>query len=136
MIETASITTLQLAMLIGLYELAAGFVSVTGRIDWTAMLDEFDRSPALAFVTGFVVFAIGGTMVMVHQRWSDPLAMIVSLVGWIALAEGLLMLLFARPILIHSRPLVRYPKLIGAVAMLFGAFMLLAGLIGRTPSIP
>ena len=94
MIETAIPLTLHLAVLIGLYELAAGIVSLSGRMDWTAMLDEFERSPGLTFVTGFVCFAIGGAMILGHNHWTDPLAVIVSLVGWIVTAEGLLIMAF------------------------------------------
>ena len=55
---TAIPLTLHLLVLIGLYELAAGIAGLTGRIDWLAMIDEFERSPALTFVTGFVAFAL------------------------------------------------------------------------------
>ena len=71
-----------------------------------AMLDEFDRSPALTFVIGFMVFAIGGTLVLVHCLWTDFLAVIVSLMGWIALAEGLLLMIMPGPLLAFSRRLV------------------------------
>jgi len=132
MIETAIPLTLHLAVLIGLYELAAGIVSLSGRMDWTAMLDEFERSPGLTFVTGFVCFAIGGAMILGHNHWTDPLAVIVSLVGWIAAAEGLLIMLMGKSLMLLSRPLVRYPKAIGAAASLFGLALILAGLTGHT----
>ena len=135
MIETAVPLTLQLAILIGLYELAAGIVSLSGRMDWTAMLDEFERSPALTFITGFVVFAIGGTLVLVHDHWTDPLAVIVSLIGWIVLAEGLLIMVAGRPLLLLFRPLVGYRRTIGAAASLFGVALILAGLTGRATAL-
>ncbi len=86
---TAIPLTLHLLVLIGLYELAAGIAGLTGRLDWREMTDEFVRSPSLSFVTGFMVFAIGGVMIMNHHHWTDLLAVIVSLVGWIALVEGI-----------------------------------------------
>lgn len=132
MIETQIPLTLHLAILIGLYELAAGIVSLSGRMDWNAILDEFERSPGLTFVTGFMAFAIGGAMILGHNHWTDPLAVIVSLVGWIAAAEGLLIMLMGKSLMLLSRPLVRYPKAIGAAASLFGLALILAGLTGHT----
>ena len=132
MIETAIPLTLHLAILIGLYELAVGVAVLSGRMDWEAMLGEFERSPGLTFVTGFLAFAVGGTMVLVHNHWTDPLAIVVSLVGWIAAAEGLLIMVMGRSLMILSRPLVRYPKAIGAAASLFGLALILAGLTGHT----
>jgi hypothetical protein len=135
MIETAIPLTLHLAVLIGLYELAAGLVSLSGRMDWTAMLDEFERSPGLTFVTGFMAFAIGGAIVLGHNHWTDPLAVIVSLIGWIAAAEGLLIMVMGRSLMLLSRPLVRYPKAIGIAASLFGLALILAGLTGRATAL-
>jgi len=135
MIETAIPLTLHLAVLIGLYELAAGLASLSGRIDWNAMLDDFERSPALTFVTGFTAFAIGGAMILGHDHWTDPLAVIVSLIGWIAAAEGLLIILMGKSLMLLSRPLVRYPKAIGIAASLFGLALLLAGLTGRATAL-
>jgi hypothetical protein len=128
---TATILTLHLAVLIGLYELAAGLAGLTGRISWAAMLDEFDRSPALTFVTGFMTFAIGGTVILVHCIWTDLLAVIVSLIGWIALAEGLLLMIMPGPLIAFSRRLVGNQKLISLLAAAFGLILIALGLTGR-----
>jgi hypothetical protein len=130
-LTTAIPLTLHLLVLIGLYDLAAGLAGVTGRIDWTAMIDEFDRSPALAFVTGFAAFAIGGAIHLSHHHWTDLPAIIVSAIGWIAMIEGLLIMVWARPLLAITRPLVRSQRAISLLAALFGAALILLGLTGR-----
>src|SRR5580765_7854786 len=107
---TAIPLTLHLLVLIGLYELAAGIAGITGRVEWKAMTDEFVRSPSLSFVTGFMTFAIGGVMIMNHHHWTDPLAIIVSLVGWIALAEGLLIMALPEPLFAFSRRIVTHQR--------------------------
>ena len=48
----------------------------------------------MIFLTGLVVFVIGGTLVAVHNIWTDWLTGFVSLVGWVAWIEGLLFLAF------------------------------------------
>ena len=87
---TAIPLTLNLLILIGLYELSAGSAGLTGQIDWATIMDEFDRSPALTFMTGFVAYVIGAVVVLVHWIWTDLLAIIVSAVGCIVAVEGLL----------------------------------------------
>src|SRR4029453_17375641 len=67
---TAIPLTLHLLVLIGLYEMAAGLAGFTGRIDWPAMLDEFERSPALTFVTGLAAFAIGAAIPPNTHPWT------------------------------------------------------------------
>ena len=128
---TAIPLTLHILVLIGLYELTAGLAGLTRRLDWQAMTDEFERSTALSFVTGFMVFAIGGVMIMNHHHWTDPLAIIVSAVGWIALVEGIVMMLFAKPLLIFFRPLIRQQRGVSLFAAAFGIILIALGLTGR-----
>ncbi|MFL6746145.1 MAG: DUF2065 domain-containing protein [Sphingomicrobium sp.] len=128
---TAIPLTLHLLVLIGLYELAAGIAGLTGRLDWREMTDEFVRSPSLSFVTGFMVFAIGGVMIMNHHHWTDLLAVIVSLVGWIALVEGIAMMIASRPLLIFFRPLIGSQRAISLFAAVFGIVLIALGLTGH-----
>ena len=128
---TAIPLTLHLLVLIGLYELTAGLAGLTRRIDWQAMTDEFERSNALSFVTGFMVFAIGGVMIMNHHHWTDLLAIVVSAVGWMALVEGIVMMLFAKPLLIFFRPLIRQQRGVSLFAAAFGIILIALGLTGR-----
>jgi len=128
---TAIPLTLHLLVLIGLYELAAGIAGLTGRIDWREMTEEFVRSPSLSFVTGFMVFAIGGVMIMNHHHWTDPLAVVVSLIGWIALIEGIAMMIAAKPLLIFFRPLIGSQKAVSLFAALFGIILIALGLTGH-----
>ena len=132
---TAIPLTLHLLVLFGLYELAAGIAGFSGRINWLALLDEFDRSPALTFITGFMTFALGGVVILVHCIWTDPLAAIVSAVGWIAAAEGLLIMVAPGPLFAFSRGLVRNQKLISLLAAVFGLLLIVLGLTGRADPI-
>jgi uncharacterized membrane protein YeiB len=128
---TAIPLTLHLLILIGLYELAAGLAGLTGAIDWPAMLEEFDRSPALSFMTGFMVYALGATVTLVHHHWTDLPAIIVSLIGWIALIEGLMIMVMPAPLMAFSRKLVANQRFISIFATLFGVALILLGLTGR-----
>jgi hypothetical protein len=128
---TAIPLTLHLAVLIGLYEFAAGIAGLTGQISWNAMLDEFERSPALTFITGFICFVLGGVLIITHDVWTDVLAIIVSLIGWIVAVEGLLIMASPQPLLAFSRKLVPNQRAVSLIAILFGAFLIIAGLTGR-----
>jgi len=128
---TAIPLTLHLLVLIGVYELAAGIAGLTGCIDWPKMLDEFERSPALTFVTGFAAFAVGAAINLAHHHFTDLLAIIVSAVGWIVLVEGVAIMACPKPLLRFSRGLVGNQKAISILAALLGAALILLGLTGR-----
>ena len=123
--------TLHLLVLIGVYELAAGIAGLTGRIDWLKMLDEFERSPALTFVTGFAAFAVGAAINLGHHHWTDLPAIIVSAIGWIAIIEGVMLMVCPKPLLRFSRGIVRNQKLISILAAGIGLVLIVAGLTGR-----
>lgn len=132
---TAIPLTLHLLVLIGVYELAAGIAGLTGTLDWPALIDEFERSPALTFVTGFIAFAIGAAINLGHHHWTDLPAIIVSAVGWIAIIEGVAIMVCPKPLLRFSRGLVRNQKLVSLLAVLIGAALILLGLTGRADPI-
>jgi len=128
---TAIPLTLHLLVLIGVYELAAGIAGLTGKLDWTALIDEFERSPGLTFVTGFMAFVVGAAINLAHHHWTDPLAIIVSAIGWIAIIEGVMVMVCPGPLLRFSRVIVGNAKLISAIAAAFGLALILVGLTGR-----
>ena len=81
-----------LAVLIGLYFSAAGIGVLVDRNSFDKVMDELTSQPLLGYLGGILAFAIGGTIVSLHNDWSSFLSGFVSLVGWICLAEGVLML--------------------------------------------
>jgi len=123
--------TLHLLVLIGLYDLAAGLAGLTGLIKWQELIDEFDRSPALTFVTGFIALIVGGALIMAHSHWTDVPAGIVSIVGWVAAAEGILIMTIPRPLFALSRRLVTNQRLISLFAVVGGIILIVMGLTGR-----
>jgi len=128
---TAIPLTLHLLVLIGVYELAAGIAGLTGKLDWKALIDEFERSPALTFVTGFMAFAVGATINLAHHHWTDPLAIIVSAIGWIALIEGVMIMVCPGPLLRVSRRLIGNPRLLSIAATAIGLALIIVGLTGH-----
>ncbi len=88
-----NLTTAQfLAGLIGLYFLAAGAGLLSERNSFSGLLKELNTQPMLGYFGGIIAFAIGGAIVGIHNDWSSLLSGFVSLVGWISLTEGVLML--------------------------------------------
>jgi len=92
MAETAQISA-WIAFFVGLYSLAAGVGELRSPGGWSVMLKEFERNASLRFLTGLVTLAIGATIYLVNPwRPEDWLAIVVSVIGGIAIAEGLLIL--------------------------------------------
>lgn len=132
MIETADPTTLQLAMLLGAAMLAAGIGGLRMPAGWTRLFDELDASPGLALTLGLVAIILGGLVLLLPGGWSDPLACIVSGIGLVSLAEGLVLLAAPDLYLRFARPLLRHARIWAIAAIVSGTLLFLAGLLGRT----
>jgi sterol desaturase/sphingolipid hydroxylase (fatty acid hydroxylase superfamily) len=92
MAETGQISA-WIAFFVGLYALAAGVGELRSPGGWSVMLKEFERNASLRFLTGLVTLALGATIYLVNPwRTDDWLAIAVSVIGGIAIAEGLLIL--------------------------------------------
>lgn len=129
--DTISILTLRLAEAIGLYMIVVGIGGLVSPSRWRAMMDDLDRSPGLVMALGFPVFVVGAALVLIHSIWTDPLAVIVSLIGYVALFEGALLLATPAPLLRIGRLAVRFTRLWAGISILLGILLFLAGLTGR-----
>jgi hypothetical protein len=131
MIEGNSATDV-IAAMIGLYMLAGGVGMLTDRDLWSRVIKEFAASPALGYLAGILAFAIGAAIVAAHNRWGTPLEIVVSLIGWAALVEGVLMLTLRRPFLgffARLAPSASAARIIAGLIVAAGAVLLYAALV-------
>ena len=119
-----------IALFVGLYALAAGVGELRAPNTWWMMLKEFERSPVLRFLAGFVTLAFGATIYLVNPwRPDDWLAVTVSVLSGVAVAEGLVMLAAGDRFLTFGRALIgRAGRAWAGFAALFGIAAILVGL--------
>jgi uncharacterized membrane protein len=131
MIDVYSATNV-IAALLGLYMIAGGVGMLTDRDVWSRVIRDIAASPALGYIAGILAFAIGAAIVAVHNRWGTPLEIIVSLIGWAALAEGVLMLALRRPFIgLFARfvPSAAAGRIIAGLVAAAGSVLLYAALL-------
>lgn len=126
-------TTQTIGALIGLYFLSAGVGLLIDRNNISGIFKELAAQPMLAYIGGILAFAIGGAIVSVHNVWDDFLSALVSAIGWISLAEGVLMLAFRKSFLSFFERLSLnsgFITVIGAGTAIAGVALLYACLVG------
>nr|WP_090280452.1 hypothetical protein [Mycolicibacterium komanii]CRL76585.1 hypothetical protein CPGR_04521 [Mycolicibacterium komanii] len=62
--------------------------------DMRILLTEFTETAVWPWVVGAFILLGGIAIVATHQRWRDPAAIIVSILGWLLVARGVLLLAF------------------------------------------
>jgi len=111
--------------------MAAGIGLLREQDDHSKMLNEFKDNTALGFVTGAFVLALGAAMVAVHNIWTGPLAIIVSVIAWWTLIKGFCLFAIRNQFLALANAVsLKNSALLGTVVIVVGAALLAAGLVG------
>lgn len=120
-----------LAALIGLYFICGGVAMLNDRKAMASMMQSLIDQPVLGYLGGVMAFAIGGTILAVHSLWTGWLASFVTVVGWVALAEGVLLIAArARFLKLVSKLNLdgRFGTLLSLSIIAFGGVLLVASL--------
>jgi hypothetical protein len=94
-------------------------------------MDDLERSPGIVMALAFPLFAVGAALVLVHDIWTDPLAIVVTLIGYVALVKGALLLAVPGPLIRIGHWSLSFTRAWAIVSILLGILLFLAGLTGR-----
>ena len=83
--------TLMFARVMGPYMVIVAAIAALRPDDLRMMLSKFEADPLLPWVTGAFTLLLGLVVVALHPYWRGGAAIIVSVVGWLVAAQGLLM---------------------------------------------
>ncbi|MFZ1177671.1 MAG: hypothetical protein WAO15_15645 [Mycobacterium sp.] len=64
--------------------------------DMQTLLSQFEANSMWAFVSGAFILLFGLIIVAAHQYWAGAAAIIVSLLGWLIVLRGLLLVAFPK----------------------------------------
>ncbi len=120
-----AIATETLALVAGLYMLAAGIGLLADPARYGGMMEEFRASGALTYLAAMLALILGAVIVLSHNVWTGPAAILVTLIGWGALIEGLWLLAAPARFLDLVAPLAANARLLRG----FGAFTVLLGVV-------
>jgi hypothetical protein len=71
--------------------LVASAVSLLANLDTLqTLIEEFARGPAVIMIAGYAAFVPGLAIVYFHNRWTAGWPVLVTVMGWLSLAAGLL----------------------------------------------
>jgi len=107
------------ARILALTYIAAGVAAVRGRITFEKMVEEFERSQALTFVTGFLTIVIGMLMVQYHNIWVRDWTVLITIVGWMSLLKGIMLIAFPQ-VIVSFKGLYKNTRVWGIVMIVLG----------------
>ncbi len=129
--------TIFLSRLLGLYSVLIGLAMVAHRQASIETIQAMVHNAPVLYVAGVIALAVGLAMVLGHNVWhGGVLPVVVTLVGWLSLLKGLL-LLFLTPHAVGVVSLggLHYEQrfyLNAAIAIIVGAYLTYAGIQGKS----
>ena len=129
--------TIFLSRLIGLYCILAALSMMTHRQATLESVTALLHNPSMIFIVGIIILAGGLAMVLAHNIWSrGALAVVVTIVGWIALIKGLFFLFLPPEVeagfflqQLHCQELFYF---YGAVSLVLGVYLTYGGFTSRS----
>ena len=124
--------TLFLAQIMGVYFLVVGAGVLMNPARMRNAMDEAKQSYILPYFDGAIALVIGLLIVLTHNIWDGLLASLVSIVGWVAVLEGVLMLtLPQKTISVMMQKFVgaNLGRFIGVVSVAIGLYFIYSGFL-------
>jgi len=88
-----SLRTVFISRMLGLYCLIASLIMFAQKSAMVEMENTLVHSPAMLFIAGIITLVAGLAIVVGHNVWSGGAAPVtVTLLGWISLIKGVLLL--------------------------------------------
>ncbi len=132
--DTFALLTLQLAKAFGIVMIAVALGALTRPHRFGEAVADFERSPGLALLGAILGLFIGLGLIMTHNLWTDLTAILVSIIGWAALAKTALLLAAPKGFLSLAAAATSSPgrvRVWGVVMLVVGAVYLALGVLGR-----
>ncbi len=113
------------ARVLALTYISAAIGALSGRVTFSKMVEDFEKSPALTFVAGFFTLVLGVLLVEYHNIWVKDWRVLITLISWMTLLKGIRFLAFPQSISSFKgwyKDTKRWGLIMLAFGLLFGYF--------------
>jgi hypothetical protein len=117
-----------LAELIGSALFIVG-LTIFNRPYFSAVMNDLANSKGLLWLTGLTTFVMGTVIVALYNVWSADWRVIVTILGWLMVVKGAVIILFPQSLMRIYRALLYDHLLIfgGVYALVLGATLFILG---------
>ena len=82
------------ARMISLIYLSVAVGILIGKLKLDEMVESFEKSPGLIYLSGIFTLIIGMLLVTYHNIWVKDWIVLVTIIGWLTLIKGVLLIVF------------------------------------------
>ena len=117
------------AVLMGSTPVIVG-ITVFNKSYFNAVMTDLANNKGLLWVTGLITFIMGTVIVALHNVWSADWRVLVTLLGWLTVIKGAVIMLFPSSMMLFYRRFLSNHLLTysGIYALVLGGLLLFLGL--------
>jgi len=108
------------AQLLALICLVTGIGMLADKERFRALYDEMMRSAPIMYLMGTCSLLLGYLIVSFHNIWVNNWTVLITVIGWIALAKGVVIIVAPNLVLNRARFWLTRMQLAGAVTFVLG----------------
>jgi hypothetical protein len=118
-----------LAVLMGSALVVMG-ITLFNKSYFNAVMTDLANSKGLLWLTGFITFVMGMVVVALYNVWSADWRVLVTLLGWLTVIKGAVIMLFPSSMMLLYRRFLSSHLLTysGIYALVLGGLLLFLGL--------
>jgi hypothetical protein len=84
------------AKILAIVYISAGIAAVSGKINFSKIVEDFEKSQGLTYISGFITLVIGMLLVQYHNIWVKNWTVLITIVAWMSLLKGVMLIVFPR----------------------------------------
>lgn len=86
------------AKILAILYISAGIAALSGRITFSKIAEDFEKSQGLTFISGFITLIIGMLLVTYHNIWVKNWTVLITIIAWVSLLKGVMLIAFPQSI--------------------------------------
>jgi len=114
--------SLLIAKIFSIVYIVSGIAVLMGSVDFNKVVDEFEKSTALTFISGCVGIIFGMILVNYHNIWTKNWTVLITILSWLMLIGGITVVIFPQ-FLSYFKGWIKRDKLLGFFMVAFGLLM-------------
>ena len=107
------------ARILALTYICAGIAAIIGKITFGKIVESFEKSPGLTFVSGFITLIFGMVLVTHHNIWVKHWIVLITIIGWMSLLKGVMLIIFPQYIS-YFKGMYKNNRVWGIIMLVFG----------------
>jgi uncharacterized membrane protein HdeD (DUF308 family) len=116
------------ARILALTYISAGIAALSGKITFGKIVESFEKSSGLTFISGFITLIFGMVLVTYHNIWAKSWITLITVIGWMSLLKGIMLIVYPQYIS-YFKGMYKNERVWGlamlVLGLLFGCFSIL-----------